>query len=1106
MHPDAFKANLDMTHRFASRFATSPKDGQLLGSSDTVSPRQRGFRVSAHCQGSGPSISGLKGLAVAGLVGAGLVACGGSSKNNDDPLPKNMDIVEISNGFGLLVPHQVFRLDSQGVPTPEVVAIRDHETLIDNVTALNPMFPVSSWSAQAELPSGSAGNHFIYAEFTRALDVASVLDSSPTSQSSSGLIQSVSVLAIDPATGDSTTIKGRAFVGGRTFAGTAAGSPPELPLQQWVSFDSDGNIVANDAIDNDGNQIPDGLGFPGTEGGFSGSSKLLSDRTLVFIVDNDANLATHETFPANRQIRMTVEQSVLSVNGEQLARRGLGSSTVGSDTLLPEVSSTPPPNAQPLITPGQGQTDVDPRTAITVRFSEAIQPSTLGSFPGPTAAPLSAAINVNFGPPSQVVNVPFTVLPPSVFDMTTWELTPSFDFPGAGPAFQACGTFNEVTVLVNSAQFQDLAGNSNQLANQTKFFTGEGPGLVNAPVAPDAIYVGRLGATPSLSVVDLNGFGASTGNPTFDLTFSSFPKGNSNFPNNPNIRLQGALLRPPLTPGTCTVDGGSAGAFTLTRDSNLDDQLVSFPLITSVGDMMLGWPLDTVFNNGQDSSGCQAGGGNLCAITGLKLFTANLAGSIVVPAIVGQVPGSNVPGASNPVSWAPHPNPPPLVFPPLCVSPFIGAQEPTSIETTATVGLTNLLVPGLPLGNPLNGVPPSGLLARNQNAFFVGPGLPGQPLQACQSYIYRQQIGHFLYLTDRARREVVILNSNRMTVLDRIAVTDPTDLAIGPNMDLLAVSNQNANTVSFIDIDPSSGNFHTVVKQTTVGAGPRGIAWDPGGEDIIVTNENDNSVSIISGFSLEVRKTVQSFLSNPFDVAITQRQVNFGFQRNVYFAYILNRNGDIAIFESGPNGTNGWGFDDIIGVTPFNFDNPKRIAYDPVDLRSAVWVLHENQLNSDGTKTNIPGGAATLIRVDSAISGALPLNVTSLSIPQFRDLSFRVSVSIGPDQLTGVPVDLAFDNLQNLSALPNQISAFGVGFPIPVNGKSYVRTVGGAAIPVTTPSNLFLAVPASESGPGALDVLALDSGYVRLDTDAYEPGVQSIPVAGATIVMDYFRQ
>ena len=71
---------------------------------------------------------------------------------------------------------------------------------------------------------------------------------------------------------------------------------------------------------------------------------------------------------------------------------------------------------------------------------------------------------------------------------------------------------------------------------------------VSAPIAPDAIYVGRDGATASLSVVDLYGFGGGTGSPLFDPACPIGP-GMSDFPNDPNVKIQGTLLVPPLAPG-----------------------------------------------------------------------------------------------------------------------------------------------------------------------------------------------------------------------------------------------------------------------------------------------------------------------------------------------------------------------------------------------------------------------------------------------------------------------------------------------------------------------------------------------------------------------------
>ncbi len=687
----------------------------------------------------------------------------------------------------------------------------------------------------------------------------------------------------------------------------------------------------------------------------------------------------------------------------------------------------------------------------------------------------------------------------------------------------ACGVFNRVDVTVNSTQIVDLAGNANSLPATTFFETGEGPGLINAPVAPDAIYVAAAGPQPGVSVIDLNGFGQSTGNPTFDPASLMFQEGWSNFSYNPNVRLQGSLLLPALQVGSCTVDGGSAGVFTTTKDSNLDDLLASSPILQGASDMMLGHALDSSFNNAPAPFGCQAGGGNLCALDGRKLFQVMQGGpNTLIPAtpLVLNNPILNTQiGAENVISFAPHPNPPPLQFPPLCVSPYIGGQEPTSIVVVLPppstppppgyvngLGLRNLLVPGDPFGNPAGGLPPSGLLSPEQNSWFQGPHAPQAQPSLCTNYLIRQQVGQFLYVVDRVRREVVVFNSNRMTPIERIDVPDPTSLAMSPNLDFLAVSNQSVGLVTFIDINPASSTFHSRVKTTVVGSGPRGIAWEPGNEDILVCNEQDSTLSIISAFSLEVRKTVSSQLNQPFDVVITPRQTGFGFQRNVYFGYILNRNGGCTIYESGPNAVNGWGYDDTIGRAPYNFRQPKSLQVDPLALTSAVWILHEGEINvQTGQSAPAGTGAASHLEILSANLGQLPLP-PGLA-PHMRSMTMCVNVSLGTSVLSGIPVDLAFDDQRNYGGLVNFTTSFSAGSALPINGKSLVRVVGGTPANTCEPKYMFVAVPNPTFGSeGVVDVVDIGGGFNRVDVNAFQPGVQSVPMPGVVSLANYFRQ
>jgi hypothetical protein len=1025
------------------------------------------------------------------LIGIGVVgigACGGGGGGSGSG-SSQFRIDEVSNGFGRLLPYEIAVRDASGNPTNRVIEITNYSELAQNLTAANPIRPPTQWPTAAVLPNQQPGNHFIYVRFTQPIDIDSVLDNVPGS--AENLRGAIKVSHFIPGASGLTDIKGRGFVGGKSY-GPDVGTDGRLVLTTWVTRDptdpTNTNLPLHAAI-------PQAVGFPGTESSFAGDDILLDPNTFVFVVDQaEDGLANHETFPSDTngsQIQIRINEDVLSTSGRHIVEVGFTSSTVGPDRVSPEISG---------IIPGPSAENVDPETNIELQFTEPLQLLSFATLDTGRPPALSSAMAIEFGPDAQRVRVPFFIRPFSIFDFSRIEVVPAYNFPGSGPEVEGttCGTFGIVQIETFINQFRDLTGVRNQGTKDQTFTTREGTGIVNAPVTPDAIYVGRGGATPGLSVIDLNGFGGSTGNPTYDPA-RPIKEGNTNYPNNPNVGVNGANLVPPLQPGTCTINGGSEGVFTLTKDSSLNDLLARAPLLDSVGDMVIGHALDLTFNNAAPF-GCQAGGGNICAATGLKQTLLQSGGAnSLAPSTTAAFPLKTINGGENLVSWAPCPNPPPILFPPLCLSPLILSQEPTA------PGLLNLLVPGTnSRGNPGLNSPPTSMLTKQQNSFFVGP-TPPQPLVSfCGLYSMRQQVGHFLYVVDRVAGEIVVLNSNRMTVIDRIATPDPTSLAMSPNVDLLAVTNENADQVSFIDTDPASSSFHQVVRTVRVGVGPTGIAWETGNEDIFVCNQGDGSVTLISAFSLRPRKTLRNQITRPIDVALTPRQIFFGFQRGVYYAYILNQDGNCAVFESGPDGINGWGFDDTVGSLPFNFFRPKAIQPDVQRLNSAVWIVHEKPLDANGLPTGATGGAISVVGISSGIRGIIPITTSSL-IPSFRDLGFSVQGSIGegPNGLSGVPVDIAFDNMVNTTALNNYNTNFSAGQPLSINGKSLVRGSGVFTTPSSAPAFMFLAVP----NPGVVDVLELDTGTLqRIDANVFRPGIQSIPAPNVTSVVDYLRQ
>ncbi|MEM7305975.1 MAG: putative Ig domain-containing protein [Planctomycetota bacterium] len=1009
--------------------------------------------------------------------------------------PPRFELTEVVHGFGQLLPHRT--LDPTTLQTTDITSL---DVLIAELQSGASILPVPIFPTAAVLPDGTPGNHYFSVRFSELLDLGSVLDPALSAAVVSHLTGAITVTGLDPATGVVTPVQGQPFVDGKTYGSTPLGGA--FALDTWVvadPLDLDGDGVQVEPADV-GGAFP-GLGYPGSESAsFPGAVNTVSPDTFVFVADTDGDLTTHEAFPAGLQLRLAITSAVLADSGEALADAGVASVTVGPDDLDPVVQLV---GGVPAITPGNGDVDVDPETNIRIQFTEAVDVARVGPVPGQGLKgglpPLLGNVQLTFGDPGLSIQQRFTALPVSPFDFTLVELDPFGAFPGDGPAFFGCDDLGDVTVRVLLATIPDLVGNPLGAAAVTGFSTGEGQGLVNAPVAPDALYVGRADRGASLSVLDLNGFGASTGNPTYDITCPIGPD-ETNYPNNPNLSLQGALLIPPLNVGSCPLDGGSDGAFTLTVDTSLDDRLLR-GAIQSVDDMALGHSLDQVYFN--DPEDCLAGAQNPCAGLGFKVFQPSLGGpNTLAP---GGIPLLSVIGGPNPISWAPHPNPPALFVNTSsgCAENGLYGEEPTSIDT----GLINLLGPGpFPFGNPLACIPATSLLSPEQNSFFQGPSPPQADLTQCSPFAIRQQVGHFLYIVDRTAGELLVVSSNRFYVLDRIALPDPTRLAMSPNLDFLAVTNRADDSVSFVSIDPQSPTFHQVVQTTQVGDMPYGIAWESGNEDILVCNEGDGTVSVISAFTLEVRKTLSGMLTDPFEVVTTPRQLGFGLGRGVYYGWILNRSGKVSLFESGPDGVNGWGYDDVIGETPFTFANPTAIQPDPLNVEGGVWITHEQQLDlATGAPTGLGGGAVTRIGLTAVILGISPIDPTTE--PNLRDLDFVLTASVGSDVLTGVPADLAFDNHRNFGSLPNFTTVFSAASALTMNGKSLVKAIPGSPniVNVNEPQYLVLAIPSSSEGPGVLEVLDLAT-LARVDLNPFAAGTQSLGAPGASVLMDYFRQ
>jgi hypothetical protein len=208
------------------------------------------------------------------------------------------------------------------------------------------------------------------------------------------------------------------------------------------------------------------------------------------------------------------------------------------------------------------------------------------------------------------------------------------------------------------------------------------------------------------------------------------------------------------------------------------------------------------------------------------------------------------------------------------------------------------------------------LLASLNNQNF--PGFANPSGLSAPYYESRQQIGNFLFVADQTNNKLHALNSNTMEIVTSLKLPDPHGLGLTADLRKLFVSNEGDSSVSIVDADPTHATtFMTELKRTKVGTGPRAVSCNPDGEDVFVLNYAANSISIINQSTGSVRKTlISNGLNRPYDMAVGMREyVGIAFFSGTYHGFISNFGGDdVLVYESGPDGLAGIGFDNIIAT------------------------------------------------------------------------------------------------------------------------------------------------------------------------------------------------
>lgn len=658
----------------------------------------------------------------------------------------------------------------------------------------------------------------------------------------------------------------------------------------------------------------------------------------------------------------------------------------------------------------------------------------------------------------------------------------------------------------------------NNGANYTKTFSVlVGQRYVNAPVSPNVIYY-TMG-TKGVGAIDLNGNGFTTNAPgtgrNMWVTSTSVysPTGNGMLdPTTSNAYTYPVGLGDDTPiPG---VNEGSSGWFNdldPARDALVRDSVGSARLFpdrgestaySNITDLEVGDFLDTIYF---DRSNAYNG----------SIHRRDM--------IYTSAPGNFM---NNLISSPPTPNPPPLTLP-VGMRPLDIILDDYSIhdEGAFVIMGQEVFPPDLtfiPLTGPKQWVhlDPAGLSAGADRPF--PPNAPGRGPWATSNYIQngplaesctfgagypfasRQQIGNFLFAADRGDNAIKVLNSNTMEEIASIedGVRGPDQLALTPDLKTLYLSNGASRSVSVYNVNPRSADFLNLRTIIPVGSQPKGICCQPDYEDVLVCNYGSNSLSIINPATNTVRKTVTALVKKPWDVVAAPRQTTFGWGTGVYHAYIANHGGDnVLVFESGPDGLGGIGYDDILDPVPTTGENgqefleilnPRGICFNPLYLHNTSSV------------TNLTGGCfvahwstegAAVSRIafvdQFAPWGPIPITPISGSIggtPGFGDRAFLITHqwTAGAGFLSGYgeAADVALPDF-NREAWLNQsmtgtayVTNWGAvgnnpSLSLPTNNKHPIRNLPSPT-PTFYPDQLFV----SYRNSSVIDVIDVNNGAV----------------------------
>lgn len=266
--------------------------------------------------------------------------------------------------------------------------------------------------------------------------------------------------------------------------------------------------------------------------------------------------------------------------------------------------------------------------------------------------------------------------------------------------------------------------------------------------------------------------------------------------------------------------------------------------------------------------------------------------------------------------------------------------------------------------------------------------------------------GEYIYVTNSQDDTVSVING--ISVIETIAVGDnPLGIVLTPDDKHVYVANNGDNTVTVIKTEDDDGNEEFTVEETIdvedleLMEGPYGVAINPYGSNVYVTNSVSNTVSVIYTYSNEVTETI-----NVEDDGLGEGPLGVAVNPNGIYVYVANNSSNTVSVISTSDNTIETTVD--VGAGPWGLDvgNSGAFVYVTNSLDNTVSVI-STEFNEDDelSVTDTVTVGTTPAGLGRFIGGTVPKAPTDLVAETSSAFELNLSWTDNSDDENGFKIE-----------------------------------------------------------------------------------------------------